>query len=88
VAPSARGGGSTGTRLARYAALAAGPLRFRPVILTSVTTCGGLAPLMIERSVQAQVLIPMAVSLSFGVAFATLVTLLLVPALYRLAPGR
>ena len=72
----------------RDAALAAGPLRFRPVILTSVTTCGGLAPLMIERSVQAQVLIPMAVSLSFGVAFATLVTLLLVPALYRLAPGR
>ena len=73
---------------ARDAALAAGPLRFRPIILTSVTTCGGLAPLMIERSVQAQVLIPMAVSLSFGVVFATFVTLLLVPALYRLAPGR
>ena len=71
----------------REAALAAGPLRFRPVILTSVTTCGGLAPLMIEGSVQAQVLIPMAVSLSFGVAFATLVTLLLVPAIYRLTAG-
>ena len=71
----------------RDAALAAGPLRFRPVVLTSVTTCGGLAPLMIERSVQAQVLIPMAVSLSFGVAFATLVTLLLVPAIYRLTAG-
>ena len=71
----------------REAALAAGPLRFRPVILTSVTTCGGLAPLMIERSVQAQALIPMAVSLSFGVAFATLVTLLLVPAIYRLTAG-
>jgi multidrug efflux pump subunit AcrB len=67
------------------AALAAGRLRFRPVILTSVTTCAGLAPLMIERSAQAQVLIPMAVSLSFGVAFATLITLLLVPVLYSLA---
>jgi len=42
---------------------------------------------MIERSVQAQALIPMAVSLSFGVAFATLVTLLLVPAIYRLTAG-
>ncbi len=67
------------------AALAAGPLRFRPVILTTVTTCAGLAPLMIERSAQAQVLVPMAVSLAFGVAFATLVTLLLVPVLYTLA---
>ena len=66
------------------AALAAGPLRFRPVVLTTVTTCAGLAPLMIERSAQAQVLIPMAVSLAFGVAFATLVTLLLVPVLYTL----
>ena len=72
----------------RDAALAAGPLRFRPIILTSITTCGGLAPLMIERSVQAQVLIPMAVSLAFGVVFATLVTLLLVPALLCLAARR
>ena len=66
------------------AVIAAGPLRFRPIILTSVTTCAGLAPLMAERSVQAQFLVPMAVSLAFGVAFATLVTLLLVPALYSL----
>ncbi len=66
------------------AVLAAGPLRFRPIMLTSVTTCAGLAPLMAERSIQAQFLIPMAVSLAFGVAFATLVTLLLVPALYSL----
>ena len=66
------------------AVLAAGPLRFRPIILTSVTTCAGLAPLMAERSIQAQFLIPMAASLAFGVAFATLVTLLIVPALYSL----
>ena len=68
----------------REAVLAAGPLRFRPIILTSVTTCAGLAPLMAERSIQAQFLIPMAASLAFGVAFATLVTLLIVPALYSL----
>ncbi len=68
----------------REAVLTAGPLRFRPIILTSVTTCAGLAPLMAEQSVQAQFLIPMAASLAFGVAFATLVTLLIVPALYSL----
>lgn len=68
----------------RDAVLAAGPLRVRPILLTSVTTCAGLAPLMAERSIQAQFLIPMAVSLAFGVAFATLVTLLLVPSLYSL----
>ena len=69
----------------REAVFAAGPLRFRPIILTSVTTFAGLAPLMAERSIQAQFLIPMAASLAFGVAFATLVTLLIVPALYSLA---
>ena len=69
----------------REAVLTAGPLRFRPIILTTVTTCAGLAPLMAERSIQAQFLIPMAASLAFGVAFATLVTLLIVPALYSLA---
>ena len=68
----------------REAVLTAGPLRFRPIILTSATTCAGLAPLMAERSIQAQFLIPMAASLAFGVAFATLVTLLIVPALYSL----
>ena len=68
----------------REAVLTAGPLRFRPIILTSVTTCAGLAPLMAERSVQAQFLVPMAASLAFGVAFATVVTLLIVPALYSL----
>ncbi len=56
--------------------------RFRPIVLTSVTTFVGLLPIMLETSVQAQFLIPMVVSLSFGVIFATGVTLVLVPALY------
>lgn len=60
----------------------AGVARFRPIILTSITTFAGLTPLMLERSVQAQFLIPMAVSLAFGVMFATVVSLLLVPASY------
>ena len=67
------------------AVLAAGPLRFRPIVLTSLTTCAGLAPLLFERSIEAQFLVPIAASLGFGVAFATLVTLLLVPVLYSLA---
>ena len=69
----------------REAALRAGPRRFRAVLLTSLTTCAGLAPLLAERSVQAQFLIPMAASLAFGVAFATVVTLVLVPVLFTLA---
>ncbi len=60
----------------------AGAARFRPIMLTSLTTFAGLTPLMLERSVQAQFLIPMAVSLAFGVMFATVVSLLLVPASY------
>ena len=55
--------------------------RLRPVMLTSITTFAGVAPLMLETSVQARFLIPMAVSLAFGVLFATLVSLLLVPCL-------
>ena len=55
--------------------------RLRAVLLTSLTTIGGLTPLMFETSVQAQFLIPMAVSIAFGLAFATLLVLLLVPAL-------
>ena len=61
------------------AALSAGARRFRPIILTSVTTFVGLLPLLMDRSLQAQFLIPMAVSLAFGVLFATGVTLYLVP---------
>ena len=60
-----------------------GVARFRAVILTSLTTFVGLAPLMVERSVQAQFLIPMAASLAFGVAFATFVSLLFVPTSYH-----
>lgn len=60
----------------------AGAARFRPIVLTSLTTFAGLTPLMLERSVQAQFLIPMAVSMAFGVMFATIVSLLLVPASY------
>ncbi|MGF1483994.1 MAG: efflux RND transporter permease subunit [Opitutales bacterium] len=60
----------------------AGVRRFRPILLTSLTTFVGLTPLLFERSLQAQFLIPMAISLSFGVAFATFLTLGLVPATY------
>ncbi len=60
----------------------AGAARFRPILLTSLTTFAGLTPLMMERSVQAQFLIPMAISLAFGVVFATLISLVMVPSLY------
>ncbi len=60
----------------------AGARRFRPILLTSVTTFVGLAPLLLERSMQAQFLKPMAASLGFGVLFATGVTLILVPSGY------
>ena len=60
----------------------AGRRRFRPIILTSLTTFSGLFPMILETSVQAQFLIPMAISLGFGVLFSTFVTLLLVPTLY------
>lgn len=60
----------------------AGVVRFRPILLTSLTTFFGLVPLLLEKSMQARFLIPMAVSLAFGVMFATLITLVLVPAAY------
>ena len=56
--------------------------RFRPVLLTTLTTFGGLAPMMLETSRQARFLIPMAISLGFGIVFATIITLALVPSLY------
>jgi multidrug efflux pump subunit AcrB/ribosome modulation factor len=62
----------------------AGKKRFRPILLTSLTTFVGLTPLILEDSIQAQFLIPMAVSLAFGVLFATFISLLLVPASYLL----
>lgn len=64
------------------AAIEAGAQRFRAIILTSLTTFMGLLPIIFERSLQAQVVIPMAISLAFGILFATVITLLLVPALY------
>ncbi|MDQ2076819.1 efflux RND transporter permease subunit [Marinimicrobium sp. ABcell2] len=64
------------------AVLQGGRDRFRAIVLTSVTTFIGLMPIMFEQSVQARFLIPMVISLSFGVLFATLVTLILVPTLY------
>ncbi len=66
------------------AVIEGGKLRFRAIILTTVTTFGGLTPIMLERSIQARFLIPMAISLAFGVLFATLITLLLVPAGYMI----
>lgn len=60
----------------------AGAARFRAVMLTSVTTFAGLMPLLFETSIQAQFLIPMAISLGFGILFATLITLLIVPINY------
>jgi multidrug efflux pump subunit AcrB len=64
------------------AVVESGKVRFRPVLLTSITTIAGLLPLLLERSFQAQFLIPMAVSISFGLLVATVLTLLYVPALY------
>ena len=56
--------------------------RFRPIFLTTLTTFFGLVPIMLEQSLQARFLIPMALSLAAGVLFATFITLLLVPTLY------
>lgn len=61
---------------------ASGLRRFRPILLTSLTTFFGLMPMITETSVQAQFLIPMAISLGFGIMFATGITLLLIPSLY------
>jgi multidrug efflux pump subunit AcrB len=73
----------------------AGAARLRPILLTSLTTFFGLLPLMLETSMQAKFLIPMAVSLAYGIMFSTIVTLFLVPASYaivedlrRLTSGR
>ncbi|MDA1272478.1 MAG: efflux RND transporter permease subunit [Verrucomicrobia bacterium] len=71
----------SGTPLAK-AIREVGVSRFRAILLTSLTTFAGLTPLLLEKSLQAQFLIPMAVSLGFGVMFATGISLILVPACY------
>jgi multidrug efflux pump subunit AcrB len=68
----------------KQAVIQSGTRRFRAIILTSFTTAAGLMPIMLESSVQAQYVIPMAISLSFGILFATFITLFLVPSLYVL----
>jgi multidrug efflux pump subunit AcrB len=77
------------------AVTSAGVARFRPIVLTSITTYIGLVPLMFETDIQAQMMIPMAISLGYGVLFASAFTLFLVPCLYvalddiaRLRSGR
>ncbi len=68
----------------REAVAKAAVTRFRPIVLTSLTTFVGLTPLMQEESVQAQFLIPMAISLAYGVLFATVISLFVVPCGYRI----
>ncbi len=63
-------------------AIESGCQRFRAIILTSLTTFVGLVPIIMEKSLQAKIVIPMATSLAFGILFSTLVTLILVPVLY------
>ncbi|MGB5834752.1 MAG: efflux RND transporter permease subunit, partial [Thiohalocapsa sp.] len=64
------------------AAKQAGRARFRPILLTSITTVAGLTPLLLEKSLQAQILIPLAASLAFGLVTATIAALFMVPAVY------
>ncbi len=68
----------------KQAVIQSGTLRFRAIILTSITTAAGLLPIMTEGSLQAQTVIPMAISLGFGILFATVITLFLIPCLYML----
>ncbi|MCP4272691.1 MAG: efflux RND transporter permease subunit [Gammaproteobacteria bacterium] len=66
------------------AVIQSGTQRFRAILLTSLTTAFGLMPIMMEKSLQAQFVIPMAISMSFGIIFATVITLFLIPSLYLL----
>ncbi|WP_145205828.1 efflux RND transporter permease subunit [Thalassoglobus polymorphus] len=71
-----------GDKSAFEAITEAGLRRFRPIMLTTLTTFGGLMPLIFETSLQAQYIIPMAISLGFGILFSTTIILVLVPCLY------
>ena len=64
------------------AVVESGTQRFRAIVLTSLTTAAGLMPIMTETSTQAQFVIPMAISIAFGIVFATVITLFLIPCLY------
>jgi multidrug efflux pump subunit AcrB len=77
---SERSNGASVTEAAKHA----GRARFRPILLTSITTIAGLMPLLLEKSLQAQFLIPLATSLAFGLATATIAALFLVPAVYAI----
>jgi multidrug efflux pump subunit AcrB len=66
------------------AVMQSGTRRFRAIMLTTLTTFLGLTPLLLEKSIQAKFLIPMAISVAFGVVFATIITLLIVPSLYMI----
>ncbi|MDJ0794157.1 MAG: efflux RND transporter permease subunit [Woeseiaceae bacterium] len=68
----------------RQAVVESGTARFRAIVLTSFTTAAGLMPILFETSSQAQFVIPMAISISFGIVFATVITLFLIPSLYML----
>lgn len=69
---------------AKDAVVSAGIQRFRPILLTTLTTFGGLMPIIFETSRQARFLIPLAISLGYGILFATMITLILVPSLYMI----
>lgn len=73
-----KGSAQTATQIIKAAAIQ----RFRPIILTTLTTFGGLTPMILETSRQARTLVPMAISIGFGILFATLITLILLPSLY------
>jgi multidrug efflux pump subunit AcrB len=60
----------------------AGAVRFRPIVLTSVTTFVGLTPMMLDTTISTHLFVPMAISLAFGVLLGTVITLFLVPCLY------
>jgi multidrug efflux pump subunit AcrB len=70
--------------LIKDAVIQSGTQRFRAIILTSLTPAAGLMPIMFEKSVQAQFIQPMAISMAFGIIFATVITLFLIPAMYML----
>tara|TARA_B100000929_G_scaffold277461_1_gene252927 strand:- start:3173 stop:3739 length:567 start_codon:yes stop_codon:yes gene_type:complete len=70
------------------AAVEAGAVRFRPILLTSLTTFFGLTPVLLETSMAAQMVVPMAVSLSFGIIFSTVITLIFLPCLFNILGER